>query len=143
MIPGDQDGERCEHEESSAPLPLNGRLLEIIQEQQSTRDLSCPYVFQHNGKIGNFRKAWHSACARAGFGKIVPHDFRRSLAKNLSQAGVPIPTIMQRAGWRTVSTFLRYRITNLKDQADANAIVDQVRETSVSKVENLADKRSS
>jgi hypothetical protein len=38
-----------------APLSLNGRLLEIIQEQQSTRDLSCPYVFHHNGrKIGKF-----------------------------------------------------------------------------------------
>ena len=36
---------------------------------------------------------------------------------------VPIPTIMQRAGWRTMSTFLRYRTTDLKDQADANAIV--------------------
>jgi integrase len=125
-----------------APLPLNGRLLEIIQEQQAARELSCPYVFHHNGrKIGNFRKAWHSACGRAGFGKIVPHDFRRSLAKNLSQAGVPIPTIMQRAGWRTMSTFLRYRITDLKDQADANAVIDQARGTAVSKVEKLGELR--
>jgi integrase len=123
-----------------APLPLNGRLLEIIQEQQSARDLSCPYVFHHNGrKIGNFRDAWYSACERAGFGKIMPHDFRRSLARNLSQAGVAIPTIMQRAGWRTMSTFLRYRITDLNDQAQANDVIDQARERAVSKVEKLSE----
>ena len=67
----------------------------------------------------------------------MPHDFRRSLARNLSQAGVPIPTIMQRAGWRTMSTFLRYRITDLNDQVQANAVIDQARETAVSNVEKL------
>jgi hypothetical protein len=50
---------------------------------------------------------------------------------------------MQRAGWRTMSTFLRYRITDLKDQADANAVIDQAREMAVSNVEKLCERHGS
>jgi len=42
-----------------------------------------------------------------------------------------------------MSTFLRYRITDLKDQAEANAVIDQARETAVSKVEKLGELRGS
>jgi integrase len=109
-------------------LPLNGRLLEIIREQAKLRKPDCPYVFHHNGrKIGNYRKAWYTACGAAGYGKILPHDFRRSLARNLSRRGVSIPTIMRRAGWKTLSTFTRYNVTDLSDQEQANNIIDQAR----------------
>lgn len=109
-------------------LPLNGRLLEIVQEQAKLRRPDCPYVFHHNGrKIGNYRKAWYSACGKAGYGKILSHDFRRSLARNLSRRGVSIPTIMRRAGWKTLSTFTRYNVTDLSDQAEANNVIDQAR----------------
>lgn len=109
-------------------LPLDGRLLEIIREQAKLRKPDCPYVFHHNGrKIGNYRKAWYTACGAAGYGKILPHDFRRSLARNLSRRGVSIPTIMRRAGWKTLSTFTRYNVTDLSDQTEANNVIDQAR----------------
>jgi len=39
-----------------------------------------------------------------------------------------------------MSTFLRYRITDLNDQVQANDVIDQARETAVSKVEKLGSK---
>src|SRR5262249_43363092 len=53
-------------------LPLVGRLWEIVQERQRVRRLDCPFVFHDNGKkIGDFRKAWHTACVEAGLGRWV------------------------------------------------------------------------
>jgi hypothetical protein len=96
-------------------LPLSGRLLEIIQDQAKLRIPACGLVFHRAGKpIGSYRKAWYSACGKAGYGKILPHDFRRSLARNLTRAGVAVPVVMKRAGWKTMSTFLRYNIADLR-----------------------------
>ena len=49
-------------------LPLTGRLLNLFQERQEERRLDCPYVFHHKGqKIGDFKKAWKTACKEASF----------------------------------------------------------------------------
>jgi integrase len=80
-------------------LPLTGRLLEIIKEQEALREPSCPNVFHNRGhRIGNIRKAWYNACQRAGYlpkdhtkeqrENLLIHGFRRSMARNLSEAGV-------------------------------------------------------
>jgi len=86
--------------------------------------LCVPSQWQEDRQLS---KAWYTACGAAGYGKILPHDFRRSLARNLSRRGVSIPTITRRAGWKTLSTFTRYNVTDLSDQEQANNIIDQAR----------------
>jgi integrase len=119
-------------------LPLTGELLRIIREQAETRLLDCPYVFHNRGrKVGDLRKSWRSACRRAGLdGKLI-HDFRRSAARNLTSLGVPQQVIMARCGWRTVSTFARYRIVDHADQIAANDAIDEARGRAVATVQTI------
>jgi integrase len=130
-------------------LPLTGRLDAILEARHKARLLDCPYVFHDCGeKVGNLRKAWYSACVRAGYMKadhsknerIYIHDFRRSLARNLAETGIDQKVIMDRAGWKTSSTFMRYRITSTDSQVKANEQLERyIRENQESKVIKIGE----
>src|SRR5207253_2358931 len=69
--------------------------------------------------LGDFRKVWAKACRAAGFSGIVPHDLRRSAARNAVRSGVPEQVVMDLGGWATRSVFSRYNVTSERDLADA------------------------
>ena len=53
--------------------------------------------------IGDFRKAWNNACKAASLGAILPHDMRRSCARNLVRSGLVIsgrPETTAETSWR-------------------------------------------
>jgi integrase len=117
-------------------LPLDGRPLVIIETLYKNRRLHCHYVFHgprcapghtpstRYGCVGDFKKAWASACRRAGFpvgrkaGGYVFHNTRHSAVTNLVNAGVPAHEAMAVSGHRTRSVFDRYSIP-LKEQTRA------------------------
>jgi len=116
-------------------LPLTGELLAVIERAAARRRLDCVYVFYIDGKpIGDFRKAWHTACVATGLGRWEPtgiltsdgrpevvhhglilHDFRRTGARNLVRAGVPDAVAMRLTGHKTRSIFDRYNIVSESD----------------------------
>jgi integrase len=127
---------------------LIDRRRRVTDDVKKRRRMVVTHVFHKNGKpIGSFRKSWITACVEAGLGREVrepdkvdakgkiikrgrlikkeafriPHDLRRSAARNMSRAGVPEQVIMQICGWRTRSVFDRYRITSERDLADGLA----------------------
>ena len=59
-------------------VPIVPSLRALLAAQKSRREAGCPYVcfrFDRDGrsaKIKGFRKAWYSACVKAGLGKMVP-----------------------------------------------------------------------
>lgn len=101
-------------------LVLDGDLLDIMQRAATARRLDCPYVFHHDGEpIGDFRKAWSSACEAAGLAGILIHDLRRSGIRNAVRAGVSEKVAMTMSGHRTRNVFDRYNISSEADLADA------------------------
>jgi integrase len=89
--------------------------------------------------VGCYRKAWQSACVKAGLGTLdksvkvnggyglyaglVPHDLRRSAVRNLRKAGVDQTVAMRVSGHKTVSVFQRYNIVDSNDTKEAIARV--------------------
>ncbi len=83
-----------------------------------------------NGPVGNFKKAWATACHNAGMctddskGKCLGktrifHDLRRSAVRRMVQGGMSQQEIMSLCGWETSSMFSRYTILTTADLRSA------------------------
>jgi integrase len=108
-------------------IPLLGELWDIIENQWTVREvelkdktLLSQWVFHNKGKqIKSYYKAWHTACEKAGIPGKLPHDFRRTAARNMTRAGVSETVAMSITGHKTNSMFRRYNITSQEDKRQA------------------------
>ena len=75
------------------------------------------YVFHRDGvRVGDFRKAWATACEKAGLPGVHLHDFRRSAARNLRRAqGIGPEVGMKITGHETAAMWRRYSIVDEDD----------------------------
>ncbi len=86
-----------------------------------------PWVFPHlkkgrlQGKrIGDFRKAWKTACTKAGVPWMLRHDFRRTAVRNMERNAVPRSVAMKLTGHKTESVYRRYAIVSDADLQEAS-----------------------
>ncbi len=105
----DRDGQRVtlrrEHSKNGDPrvLPLVGELRDVVERRWHAREFKTAHgesaisrhVFHRRGTpIGDFRKRWALACARAGVAGLLFHDLRHSAVPNMDDRGAratPIP----------------------------------------------------
>jgi integrase len=73
--------------------------------------------------IKSYRKAWITATEAAGAPGRIPHDFRRTAARNLDRAGVPRGTGKRMIGHQTDEMYERYGIVS---EGDMLAGADQL-----------------
>jgi integrase len=122
---------RTEHSKNkeSRMLPLSGELAAIVERRWQVRGVKnedgstgiAKFVF-HCGDgrpVGDFRKAWATACSEAKMPGILFHDLRRSAVRNLDRSGVGQAVAMKITGHKTLSVYQRYRIVSESDIRDA------------------------
>jgi integrase len=121
---------RRAHSKNGEPrtLALVGELAALIERRWAAREYETgdqstalsPFVFHRAGQpVGDFRKAWASACEAAGVAGTLFHDLRRSAVRNFEKAGVSQAVAMKISGHKTASVYRRYRIVDETDIADA------------------------
>jgi integrase len=127
---------RAENSKTRKPetMPLEGELQEIIDRRRAAAVIRekdkeprfAEYVFHRDGEpVGDFRKAWATACTLAEVGHRLFHDFRRTASRNMLAAGVPQAVAMKITGHRTDSMFRRYAIVNEEQKREALAKTQQ------------------
>lgn len=102
------------------PFGKNQVLRRILYDAAAKRADGCAYVFHEAGRpLGDFKRAWATATKKAGLPGLLVHDLRRSAARSLLRAGVPVPTVMALLGWKSSAMLTRYAIQSETDLADA------------------------
>ncbi|MBI4584013.1 MAG: tyrosine-type recombinase/integrase [Planctomycetes bacterium] len=103
-----------------AALPALADLLrrqrEYTDAVQKAQDRIVPWTFHRNGEpVGDFKKAWQTACRAALIPGRLFHDFRRTAVRNLERASVPRSVAMKLTGHKTEAVYRRYAITSQSD----------------------------
>jgi integrase len=140
-------------------FPLTPRLRALLEAQKERREelrrtkrIVVPWVFWRDAGPGvkragspvrHFRRAWVTACAKAGLArkvtdeagdvvKVEPlrlvHDFRRTAVRNLERAGVPRSAAMRMVGHKTEAIYRRYAIVDeamLREAAAKLAVLQE------------------
>jgi integrase len=131
-------------------IPMVGKdLAGILERRKIARQVKASdtttlaaWVFHHNGNpIVDIRKAWKTACKKAGVPGRLFHDLRRSAVKNLDEAGVSRDVAMQISGHKTQAMYSRYNIADVKRVRKALERTQEFREAAVAQESKVVSMR--
>jgi len=112
-------------------IPLDADALAIVERAMQRAVPWCPFLFhgplcapgrapskakggRRWGCVGDFKKAWATACEAAGVGHRRFHDTRVTFATDARAGGMSEGDAMAVGGWRTRSVFDRYNLGDVE-----------------------------
>ena len=114
-------------------IPLTKELTQMLQQSTiylATSGQRVPQVFTYGGKpIGSIRRAFETACQRAGISGVVFHDLRHTFVANMRRAGADYFRIIAITGHRTMEVFKRYHTVDQNDLQQAVGQLDTYMDT--------------
>jgi integrase len=96
-----------------------------VQALEQDTEKIIPWVFPHlsgrhcGERIQDFKKAWKTACVKAGCPGMLRHDFRRTAVRNMERVGVARSVATKVTGHRSESVYRRYAIVSDADLQEA------------------------
>lgn len=104
-------------------VPMNFRAREILKRRVNDRNGNEESFIFGDGKIApkDFKKAFASACKRAGIENARPHDLRRTFGTRCAMAGVPPKTLQKWMGHEDIKTTMKYYV-HIPEEFEKEAI---------------------
>jgi integrase len=85
-----------------------------------------PLVFHHKGRpMRDFRKAWATACDKAGCPGRIFHDLRRSAVRRFEHGGIARRVAMTLTGHTTENVYRRYAVVSDRELREAAATLSR------------------
>ena len=114
-------------------FPFTDTLRVLLEAQRAATDALqrktgriIPLVFHHKGRpIRDFRKAWATACDKAGCPGRIFHDLRRSAVRRFEYAGIARSVAMKLTGHKTENVYRRYAIVSDRELREAAATLSR------------------
>ena len=114
-------------------FPFTDTLRALLEAQRAATDALqrktgriIPLVFHHGGRpIRDFRKAWATACDKAGCPGRIFHDLRRSAVRRFEHAGIARSVAMKLTGHKTENVYRRYAIVSDRELREAAATLSR------------------
>ena len=92
-------------------------LAKLIERRVSAKNNKAKSFIFGNGTTApkDFRKAFGSACDRAGIEDARPHDLRRTFGTRCAMAGVPPKVLQKWMGHEDIETTMKYYVQISED----------------------------
>ncbi len=92
-------------------VPVNKRAREIFERRVKARTGKAGYIFGKGMKPPrDFKRAYKSACKRAGIEDARIHDLRRTFGTRCAMAAVPPKTLQKWMGHSNIETTMKYYV---------------------------------
>jgi integrase len=125
-------------------IPINLTLRSTLQSL--VRRIDSPYVFTDTTgrRFYDVKRAFHSACPKAGIKDFTFHDLRHTFASHLVMAGVDLLAVKELLGHKTLKMTLRYAHLSPSHKGKAISVLEDAlgHEPTIQKLDNLTKKAS-
>lgn len=89
-------------------IPINSTVRRALTGLRTRLDVPLVFHGPEGRRLSDFRRAFESACTRAGIADLHFHDLRHSFASWLTMGGVPLRTVADLLGHKSLTMTMRY-----------------------------------